>query len=262
MAEQTRPEGQLASTKGAPASGRAMLPCSTCGTENSATSEQCGGCGKILLPAKVCRQCGATSHPRKEGRRLLCGACGALLEVVDEPRGTGTETTQLAARGVGAAMRVAAGMGLGFSILMASILAMVSDGPMGYGLAVLSGALGVSFAVRLMRSARRREQSADTQSTLAQVRRQGGRVTPTSFAQATGISVEVAEARLTALAEAMQLQMDVDEEGELLFSVSDLPEVETGPTVRLRAPRVEDPLDEAFAALEEEEKKRGSTPRD
>lgn len=236
--------------------------CPTCATEVPDGATRCPGCGRVFGEDNRCPHCHAIAAVIMRGGKTICAACGkpragATILGDGNPRG-GSGATVSRARG--RAQRAFGVLALGGGIFAAVLAAMVIPGAAGIGLAVLGGALGVGIGALSIRSgaqsmekARAEEERANRAAVLELAEELDGRVTATQAAQALRLSIEEADAVLTAMVgDGSRVDVDVDREGVVIFVFRELARA-----ARVRVePLEEDDTQEEVEASTESERKR------
>ena len=202
--------------------------CPSCASAVSPHDARCGGCGVVLGVDNVCERCHALAPAVTRGGRLVCSACGSermrQLHTVVESEGQALRTRdrQQLKAGLfngGGALLAAFGLVVGtlvglfgqnaFEVALAVAVAVV---------ALAAAALAVRQGKRVKKRAEARERFELEQRLLGFAYQRAGVVTSREVARHLNISVDAADAMLDSLVTAQRADMDVTDEGEIMFS--------------------------------------------
>ncbi len=217
----------------------APTPCPTCGTEVPPGAPRCPGCGRVFGEENRCPHCHAIAAVIERRGTTVCAACGkprvgAVTLSGDRPRGSvvpashaGKQagTTAMLARARGRTQRAGGVFLLASGIIAAALVAAAIPGGAGIALAVLAALIGVGAGGLALRAGARsveRARSLDAEASRAAVeelaRAKGGVLTAGELAQRLRLSVEDADAILTAqVGDGSSVDVEVDEEGVVRY---------------------------------------------
>lgn len=217
----------------------APTPCPTCGTEVPAGAPRCPGCGRVFGEENRCPHCHAIAAVIERCGTTVCAACGkprvgAVTLSGDRPRGSVVPashagrragTTAMLARARGRSQRAAGVLLLASGIVAAALVAAVVPGGAGIALAVLAALIGVGAGGLAIRAGARNAERArglDAEASRAAVeelaRAKGGVLTADDLAAKLRLSVEDADAILTAqVGDGSAVDVEVDEEGVVRY---------------------------------------------
>ena len=220
--------------------------CELCETRIPPGRARCPGCGKVYGEENRCPACHGITAVREVDRgRYVCAACSA-------PRTRGPRTpldSDFAQELSRKSLRnrvlsyVFFPVGGGLAAMGATILEMGQAWLEGAwsaftsgigGVMLATGAVGLYVATRAMRSAKELRGRATDQQLKLSVQRAEGGLTVADAAMEARVSAQDADARLTALAKAGEVHLDVDEAGTLRYRVVD-PDADALEQVELEA---------------------------
>jgi hypothetical protein len=217
--------------------------------------ERCPGCGKVFGEGNRCPSCHAIAAVRETRRgHYECAACGA-------PRrrnpGTPLDSDHADALSRRATrdrilswvfFPVGGGLATLGAIILGAGQAWFEGGVQGFtnvfgGLVLAMGAVGLFFASRAVRTARKLREAAQEARLLLKVQRARAGITAAEAARDLRLTTGQADARLTELAKLGQIDLDVDDAGTVRYRVADPDATEAVPEDGLDVQRGRDGLE-------------------
>jgi len=207
--------------------------------------------------AAVPERCTACNTPIPEGT-TRCPACGKVYgDDAPDVAGTGPSNV-VVRRGASAGLRTLGALSIGAGVLAAALAVMIIPGAAGFVLAFLLGGAGVGLGALGLRAGAKQSQVADRHERAAHERaildlaeKSDGDLTATETARALGVTIEEADARLTAMADGARVSVELDPDGIVHYVFRELAVVSPRAAARVRAPAQEaEPVEEPIASSE------------
>jgi len=202
--------------------------CPSCAALVSPDDASCGACGQVLGHDNVCERCHALCPAVSRGVRLVCSACGSERtrrpHTVVESQGQEARSrslTTLKTRAFVALAALIATLGVVFGGLVG--LYGQNAFEVGGAIAVLLASL-VAAALLARQSVQQKRRRAARERFMLEQRVMGfafqraGIVTAKEVARHLNITVDAADAMLDRLVTAQKADMDVTDEGEIMFT--------------------------------------------
>lgn len=207
--------------------------CPTCRTPVPEGATRCPGCGRVFGEQNRCPHCNAVAAVIARGGRTVCAACGkpragdVVLGPTAELR---PETRAMIRRARARGQRALGVASITSGVLAALLVAALVSGGTGVMLAVLVallggalGALSIRAGARGLAAAQRDVARELERRVLDLAAKEGGELTATHTATALGVSVEDADAALTALVgDGSRVSVEVDDDGVLSYVFREL----------------------------------------
>jgi hypothetical protein len=207
--------------------------CTSCDTPIPDGRERCPACGKVFGEGNRCPSCHAIAAVRETRRgHYECAACGAPRR-----RNPGTPLDSDHAHALSRrATRdrilswvffpVGGSLATLGAIILGAGQAWLEGGFQGFtnifgGVVLALGAVGLFFARRAMRSARKLRDAAEQARLLLKVQRARAGITAAEAARDLRLTTGQADARLTEMAKLGQIDLDVDDAGTVRYRVAD-----------------------------------------
>lgn len=220
----------MAATPAAPSEIPARCP--VCSTDIPPGRNRCHGCGKVFGEDNRCPHCLAVAPVLRTGQGAICSACSkprdtkpGTVIIGDAPAivglvGAKGSGAAIAARAGGGGLRIFGAMLIGAGVLAAAAMAVLFPGAIGIALAILAGGTSVGLGALALKGGAKAGAHADrTERTERQLRimelaeKSSGDLTATEVARAMKMSLEEADAALTAMADGSRVAVEIDENG-------------------------------------------------
>ncbi|HJL19118.1 MAG TPA: zinc ribbon domain-containing protein [Sandaracinaceae bacterium LLY-WYZ-13_1] len=207
--------------------------CPTCNTAVPEGAVRCVACGRVFGEENRCPHCNAVAAVIQKRGKTVCAACGkprtgttvlgpdGPQAMLDDAAGRRRGTSASLVRASGRGQRAFGIAALGGGVLTAVLAAALLPWPLGLGLALAGGLLGVGVGALSLRAGAKTMTRADREegrsremAILELAEERGGRLTATDVAKELGLGLEEADRVMTGMVgDGTRVGVDVDADG-------------------------------------------------